>query len=267
LAVAEGLDLTLGSKLERDPYSGWSPLPDVRLTGLLSESDTVWAAASRAIRSPTPFDTDVQEKLNGSVFLIGNPAFKPETVNAYELGYRGNFGSSLSLSTSLFYNVYADLRSIEFAGRAGLPLTWGNMMLGHTYGAQAWASWTVTGWWRLAPAVQFLRKALEFGPGSTGILGVAQAGDDPHAQARLQSSMNLDSRTTFDASLRHVGTLPDPHQPAYVELQASLNRHLWRGLDLSLTGLNLLHECHLEYPTPDGECIRRSVLLESRWTF
>ncbi|HVT34412.1 MAG TPA: TonB-dependent receptor, partial [Nevskiaceae bacterium] len=48
--------LTLGLKAERDPYSGWALLPDVRAGWHVAERQLVWASASRAIRSPTPFD-------------------------------------------------------------------------------------------------------------------------------------------------------------------------------------------------------------------
>jgi iron complex outermembrane receptor protein len=79
--------------------------------------------------------------------------------------------------------------------------------------------------------------------------------------------MNLDSRTTFDATLRYVGALPTPHLDSYCQLQASFDRQVTRQLDLSVSGFNLLRARHLEYPAPAGEYIRRSVVAQARWRF
>ena len=54
------LKLTAGIKFEENSYSGWSTLPDLRLAWAPDEDTLVWASAARAIRSPTPFDTDVE---------------------------------------------------------------------------------------------------------------------------------------------------------------------------------------------------------------
>jgi methyl-accepting chemotaxis protein len=40
------------------PYSGWTPLPDVRASWQLTDRASVWAAASRAIRSPEEIGFD-----------------------------------------------------------------------------------------------------------------------------------------------------------------------------------------------------------------
>src|ERR1700733_498192 len=89
VALSSALSATAGIKLEDDPYSGWSALPDARLSWTLNDINQLWAAASRAIRSPTPFDVDVVELLwaGGTVGLTGNPQFQPEKVWAYEIGY------------------------------------------------------------------------------------------------------------------------------------------------------------------------------------
>ena len=52
---------SLGLKLEDDPYSGVTLLPDARLSWKLDQTGAVLGRGSRAIRSPTPFDDDVEE--------------------------------------------------------------------------------------------------------------------------------------------------------------------------------------------------------------
>ena len=182
------------------------------------------------------------------------------------MGYRATPASQVSLSASFFYNEYEDLRSVEpAAAQTFVPLHWANGMEGHTFGFEAWAQWQVTPWWRLSPGLRTLHKNLTFGPGASGLLGTAQAGDDPSSQALLTSSMDLPGRLTFDATLRRVGALPDPALPSYSELNARLGLHVRQNLEVAVSGSNLLHARHLEFPAPYGEEIPRSALLQLEW--
>ena len=150
---------------------------------------------------------------------------------------------------------------------AFIPLHWGNLMQGDTYGLESWADWQVTDKWRLSPGVRLLHKSLRFTSAASGLLGVAQAGDDPLASAQLKSSLDFGPAITFDATLRYVDSLPNPVVPCYFELNARLGWHASRTLELSLSGANLLHARHYEYAPPDGEEITRSVFAEARWNF
>ncbi|MGH8221205.1 MAG: TonB-dependent receptor plug domain-containing protein [Steroidobacteraceae bacterium] len=269
-SIVPALSLTAGIKFEDDPFSGWAFQPDARLSWMATAKTQIWAAVSRAIRAPTPFDEDVAETVGPTLFLTGNRDFKPERVTAYEIGYRGQPAAILSLSGSVFYNHYDDLRTINVGpgvGPApfGLPLYWGNDMEGDTYGVEVWADLQVTDWWRLSPGFRSLHEELRFKPGYVAVADISQAGDDPSAQGFLTSSMDLGPRITFDASLRYVNALPDPALPGYYEMSARLAWRARTNLELALSGENLLHARHLEYPSPDGEAIPRSGMLEVRW--
>jgi outer membrane receptor protein involved in Fe transport len=101
----------------------------------------LWAAVSHAVRSPTPFDEDVQERLGAIVALSGNCDFRTEKLTAYELGIKAQPLAELSFSATGFYHHYGDLRSVELIpGPAFLNLQWGNGLKGHSYGLEAWAS-------------------------------------------------------------------------------------------------------------------------------
>jgi iron complex outermembrane receptor protein len=266
LALLSSLSLVLGVKFEDDPFAGWSTLPDARLSWGLSDSAQLWAAGSRAVRSPTPFDVDVVEKLGSTVFLTGNPDFHTERLTAYELGYRAQPVPAVSFSVAAFYNHYDELRTVEFdSSTVALPLHWGNLMSGDTYGLDAWGSLQVTDWWRLSPGVSLLHKRLHFEPGASGLLGVAQAGDDPAAHGELSSSMDIGHDVSFDASVRYTGALPDPALPGYYNMTARVGWHVTRQLELTLSGTNLLHSRQLEYPAPDGEEVTRTVMAQAVW--
>jgi iron complex outermembrane receptor protein len=267
LQLAKSLNMVVGIKLEDDPYWGWTPLPDARVSWQMTENSDLWAAASRAIRSPTPFDDEVEEKAGSAVYLAGNTRFRPESVTAYEVGSRTQAAATLSVSVAAFYNVYDDLRTVEPAPVSVLPLYWGNLMRGDTYGVEAWANWQATDWWRLSPGFTALREQLRLKPGASGLLGIAQAADDPSSHATLTSSMDLGHRTSFDATLRYVGALPDPALAHYYEMDARVGWRPSHTLEVSLSGLNLLHARHSEFAAPSGEYIPRSVMAEARWRF
>ncbi len=257
--------LTFGVKLEKDPYSGWEFLPDARISWDVTGNSMLWAAGSRAIRSPTPFDVDVVERIGAVDFLTGLADFQPEEVVAYEVGYRGQPSERFSLSVSAFYNQYDELRTIEPSPPVFLPLRWGNLMEGNTYGIEAWANWQVASWWRLSPGVRTLKKDLEFKPGASGLLGLGQAGNDPEVQALLASSVDIGSTMTLDASLRYNGELPEPALDDYLELNARFGWRISRSLELSVTGENLLHSAHRESASAGAEYIVRSAYLQANW--
>ena len=267
ITLSEELKLTAGIKFEDNSYSDWSTLPDLRLSWAPNDKTLFWLAGSRAIRAPTPFDTDVQEFVGGQLFVLGDPDFKPEKVTAYELGYRGNPDATLSLSASMFYNEYDDLRTIEITP-GGLPAAalgqsdgrqrlWLRSLGRHSDHARggafrrAFARCTRT--WSSARA---RRRSW----------ACARRATIPSSQYYLKSSMDL-RRFTFDVMVRKVGALPDPALDDYTELNA---RFAWRAteqLELAVKGFNLLNETHLEYPDPAGQGIRRSVMAELRYNY
>jgi iron complex outermembrane receptor protein len=225
----------------------------------------LWAAASRAVRAPTPFDVGVIEKVGADVFLQGKPDFRSEKVIAYETGLRSIVTPAFSLSMSVFYNQYDDLRTVEIDPVNILPLHWDNQMAGHAYGITAWATWQVTDNWRLAPGFTLLQKRLHQKAGASGLLGTGQSGNDPHGHALLDSAFTIADNQTLDLALRFVGRLPDPALPAHVELGARYSWRVSNAWELSVRGSNLLHRHHLEYPAPAGAEIGRSALVEIRW--
>ena len=241
-------------------------MPDLRVSWTPNDTTLFWIAASKAIRAPTPFDTDVQEFAGGQLFVTGNPDFKPEKVNAYEIGYRGRPDAAVSFSASVFYDEYDDLRSIEITPVTLLPLRWGNLIEGSAYGIEAWANLQINSWWRLSPGYRSLHKDLRFSGGASGIVGVSQAGNDPTSRYLLKSSMDF-GRVTLDAVLRRVGALPSPATDDYTELAARLAWRASERLEIAVKGFNLLNETHREYADPQGREIRRSILAEVRYSY
>ncbi|HEX5279676.1 MAG TPA: TonB-dependent receptor [Micropepsaceae bacterium] len=265
VSVTGELNLIFGLKLENDPYYGLSPLPSVRVAWKPNPGLLIWAAVSHAIRAPTTFDEDVREFAGSTLFLEGNPNFQPERLNAFELGDRAQFGNA-SVSVSGFYNLYTDLRSIEITPVTFTPLFWGNGLEGHVYGVESWASYQPLPWWRLDAGLTVQHEHFGFAAGSSGLLGTAQVGDDPHTQARLRSSMDF-GPLSFDANFRYVGSLPNPAVPAYIELDSRIAWRISPMTEIAVSGMNLLHAHHQEWTIPPSDEIPRMVFIELRQNF
>jgi iron complex outermembrane receptor protein len=267
ISLTNRLNVTGGIKFEDDPYAGWQAMPDARAALTLSPSALLWASASRAVRSPTPFDEDVLEYVP-PLQLSGDRNFLPESVWDEDLGIRVRPMQELSVSATAFHDDYRDLRSILLSPPAVapilVPLTWGNTERATINGLELWATWRVSTWWQLSPAWREVHENFSFVPGLPEIVGPLQAGDDPGTQASLSSSMQWARGWGFAAMWRYVGALPSPVLPAYDELDA---RVIWRAssrLELALKGSNLLHARHLETPLASGgEYIDRAIMAQA----
>lgn len=267
IAVTGKTQVTVGLKLEDDPYSGVAVLPNLRASYSATSQVMLWAAASRAVRAPTPFDDDVVEKVGSQVFLTGDSQFDPVSLTAYETGVRAQIGTRATVSASAYYNVYDDIRSIEVTPATFIPLHWGNGIQGDTYGLEAWADYRATDWWRLGAGLNLMAEKFRFKPGASGLLGTSQVGDDPGQVAKLRSSFALPHGVTIDLDGRYYSALPDPVVPAYAELNARIGWAVTDHLQLAVTGQNLIHPVHQEFPAPGAAAVPRSVFISLSWGF
>jgi iron complex outermembrane receptor protein len=278
-AATDTLTLIGGIKFETNSYTDMAVMPSVRLSWKATDTDMLWAAVSRAARTPARFDRDVFQKSGALTTVAGGPNFQDEILTAYELGYRTESFARTSLSVSAYYNVYDDLRTIElsptgivpinFAGRSGfLPAIFKNGMEGNVYGVEIWGVHSLTDWWRLTAGFNALHEDLRFKPGNLDIMGLAAAGNDPKHQVSLRSSMNLDHNVEWDLGLRGVSELPNPKVPGYFELETRLGWNISESFEVSVAGFNLLNTQHPEFgAAPKRGELRRSFTVNSRWKF
>jgi len=265
LPLTDAVTLIMGLKIEDNSYTGTEYMPDARISWRVSATDFLWGAISRAARTPSRFDRD----LVNPGLLAGGPDFTSEGVVAYEIGYRAQPTAASTISISAFYNVYDNLRSVEFSTPLGFPLVVRNDMKGETFGVELWGNYELTDWWRLSAGVSTLHKDLRFLPGTRDPFGVAFAGNDPAYQAQLRSSMTLLDRVELDVWLRAVDDLPSPRVPGYIEGDMRVGWRVTPALELAIVGTNLLHARHTEFVNPSipAQEIPRSVSATARWLF
>lgn len=268
------LRLTTGLRLERNHYSGWEYMPSLRLAWPGPER-LVWLGASRAVRIPSRFDADYYAPATPPYSLVaGGPDFKAEVVNAYELGWRAQPASSLSLTVTAYYHDYHDLRSLEPSGPAILPITIGNGVAGRSHGIEAFADWDVTPWWRLRAGGFVMHQETWLTAGSGDLERGLGELSFPGYQAQLRNTLRIGKKVTFWTALRHVASVPVYENgqygrvPAYTELDATLTWAARPSLDFSLGGRNLLDAAHPEIGAfAEQRQVRRSVEAGVRFKY
>src|SRR5213593_5305657 len=91
--VPNRLHVALGTKIEHNDYTGFEIQPSGRVSWTVSPSGTLWAAVSRALRTPSRIDRELFAPGQPPYFLAGGPDFHSEKLLAYELGYRQQQGA------------------------------------------------------------------------------------------------------------------------------------------------------------------------------
>lgn len=272
IALSENvLHLVVGGKFEHNDYTGPEWQPTIRLAWTPAPQHTLWAALSRAVRTPSRLDREFTiSLLPGLPLLTGSADFVSEEVIAAELGWRMQAADRLSLSLATFYNDYDKIRSAEpGTGPLGLPITLGNGVRGDTYGLELAAVVHMADWWRLRGGYTHLEKHLEVAPGSTDLNGATAESDDPENQFLVQSSMDLPAGFQLDATVRYVDQLPQPQVPSYVAVDVRLAWRSRSNIEIALIGQNLLDRRHLEFlpASPSPRRIERGMFGRVAWQF
>jgi iron complex outermembrane receptor protein len=294
--VDNRLQITLGSKFERNEFTGFEVEPNARLLWNLTPNQSVWTAVSRAVR--TPALTEEGLRLNSKVIPPGpstsNPypfpgviavfgcssvtsicshQFNSEDLLAYELGYRVQATSNLSLDIATFYNNYSNLRTAEpgapFVEGSPAPTDFvipfgaGNKMSGGTYGVELFADWKVVPKWRLAGSYSYLQMNIHKNLDSQDPTPDNPNGSSPRHQWYLRSSVDLPKHFDQDTTLRFVDHLPGLNVPSYYSLDAHLGWRPVTRLELSIGGQNLLNNWHFEFMpdfvTTSPTVVKRSI--------
>ena len=263
IALTDELDLIAGLKLERSSFSGVELLPNLRLAWHPNERILLWSAVSRAVRTPSRID----RQLVFLPLLAEASDFESEKLIAIEAGYRGQPGPSTTLSISLFYNLYDDIRTTEFTGNP-LPVRLRNSLEGQTYGLEAWLSQQLTGRWRASLGVATLNKNFRLRNGAVDLANRASLGADPDYRIVARTDVDLTDRFALSLGLRATDDLGASGLGGYVEADARLGWRLSQAVELYAAGSNLLHDTHVESNDPArAQSVRRSLYVGTRLRF
>jgi iron complex outermembrane receptor protein len=266
IALGDQLKFIGGIRVGENSYTGTEVMPSLRLAWKPGPSQLTWAALSRAVRTPSRLDRELFSPEQPPFLIAGGPDFRSEVANVLEVGFRSQPTPKFSYSVVAFHHDYDYLRSFELRPTGDFVI--GNKMEGTSSGLEAWGILQVMSNWRLSAGGTLLDMNLRLKADSTDPTGVRTAGNDPEQQWILRSSLDLPGQMQLDASVRHVGELPDPHVPAYTAVDVRLG---WRPndrLELWLTGQNIFDARHIEFGNElTASQIERAFQAGVRWSF
>ncbi|HVS54616.1 MAG TPA: TonB-dependent receptor [Opitutaceae bacterium] len=267
--IPDKLTLTAGAKVEHNDTTGFEFQPSIRAAFNPTERQTVWAAVSRAVRTPSVVeDNPGMTAAAGAPFpgpggrlflpeLVGNPAIKSEVLWAYETGYRVQVTKRVNVDVAIFYNVYDQVIGLNGAIPPtlvpGVPLgaalvPWTNSHSGHTSGGEASLTISPVDNWRVTLGYSLIRTAI---PGNRFLTAA------PDQQVILRSSYDFSRQVSLDTQLRYVDSLIGdptlgplfPDTPAYTAVDVRFAYRPTARCELSFVVQNLFARQHPE-PTP-----------------
>lgn len=279
--------LSLGSKFERNDYTGLEIQPNVRFTIFPVHNHTLWGSVSRAVRIPAranhfmrllyeiippapPFNVPI------AIGFVGNTETKSEQLLAYELGYRMQATSSVFLDATVYYNVYSDLMEIESGAMEAettptpylfFPMTFKNLMDGEVWGFEISPTWNVSERMKLTGSYSLLRMQLH--SSSKDAAGESSEGDYPQQQFQVRASIDLPMDVSINFAGFYVDRIPRYDIPNYFRLDGKI---IWKPvpvLQFEAAILNSLQTRHAEYAsfTSARTEVPRSFYAKAIWSF
>lgn len=270
IALSPTLQLTLGTRVERNDYTQLEVQPNARLLWMPNATHSLWGAVSRAVRTPNRGETQVRIRnavippgtpanpstLPVELLIVGDENLDSEKLIAMETGYRFTPDDAFSLDLTLFHYLYDELTGYLPApptvdATAPLPSirsvnTITNAMTARSWGAEVTANWQPIHHLRLQSAYTLFQSHFKARSGYETALSDDTDHSSPTHQISLRSGVDLPRQITVDLWLRYVDDIQEGLVAAYTELDTRIAWKPMKGLELSLTGQNLLHERHPE---------------------
>ncbi len=262
------LFLTLGSKFERNDYTKFEYQPSARLQWLADSNQTVWASVSRAVRTPNIANDGAQvlvTPISGgpTVFLAqtNNSSLNSEDLIAYELGYRVQPASNVSVDATVYYNDYDNLLLGALGPVTGpfvspvlgayfvqttIPVNTGSA---HAWGAELSTKWNPTE--KVELAASYTLQKLKFEQVDT--YSYSFTGKSPEHQLNVRSTVFLPHNLEWNTSAYYVSSLSARdlatglNTNAYTRLDTRLAWQATDAIEVSLVGQNLLDPAHKEF--------------------
>jgi len=267
-------EVTLGTKMEHNDYTGFEWQPSARALWSISNNHSLWASISRSVRTPSRLERDadinvglmapLQHGLMTYVRLLGNDNLGSETVYSYEAGYRGKMSDRIFMDVSLYYNKYNDLIAgvpsgnvfPEISGgwtRLVLPIRAEEARDAETYGAEISCSWNPVDWWRLTGGYTWFHfNVLDIGTSLEARQGFDED-ENAHHLFSLVSYMDLPHNFEVNTSLYVVSALDGLDIRGHARLDLNLSYHPTEKLTLGAGVKNLFDDSHQEFDnTMDG---------------
>ncbi len=303
--VDDALSVELGLKIENNELSpdDIEVMPTARLLWKPVEKHSVWAAVTRAVRTPSIADLTAAVSDIGIVIppgdpfnpfpvpmrqgTVGNPAFESETNLSVELGIRGQLNETLSYDLALFDMSYDGIRSfvpadvncspsgISIAVDPTCLFTSDSVIARAVFtndndstirGGELSLDWMPVKQWRVRSTVSYARERLEPAP-STFDAGSTY----PEWQFSLRSEWSPTDSIGVAAFVRYVDEIEFPAIDEYWQANVNLRWSIRDHWVVSMGVRNLLDDATEEYRSELGDVfpteIERSAFLNLRFSY
>ncbi len=268
IQLSESFRLTLGSKFSHNDYSGFEYQPSARLLWEVNSHHSVWNSVSRAVRTPSRVDSNIQAvgayTEPFTILVNGNTEQKAEDLLAIEAGYRGVFSELFTIDTAVFYHKYDDLRSTEpqapDISNFTIPMNFDNKIKAESYGVELATKWQVLDYWQLSASYSFLTVEARLMQGSVDGTNIENYEHSaPKHQGAFQSIWQLPFDLALNTSVYYTGPIKSGAVNDFARLDLRLAWKPTEQFELSIIGQNLLDSQHKEFTTIIGDSFNTEV--------
>ena len=284
------LAVTLGSQVQYDSDSGAGVQPTARVMWKALPRQRLWAATSRALRTPSLYERGIRvdyppvpsaSGLPLVVTVAGQPGgARPRTLVDAEAGYRLEIGTAASIDVTGFVGRYDHLRTqepaapvVQFVPSPQILVTsqFGNQLEATTRGLEVAGHWTPVPAWRLDGSYTAFHVTPQLAAASQDPAAATDDGSAPRTQWQVRSAFSPVARATLDVALFHVGPLEQLQVDAYTRADVSAEWRFTSRLSAMAIGQNLFDAAHAEFAGAGSLLLAtqvpRSASLRLRWTF
>ncbi len=258
-AIPDVLNLIAGTKFEYNDFSHFEYQPSVKLLWKRDEAQTFWVSASRATRTPSRSEQDVNLTLSavGPVQIIPEPSSQSEILYSVDIGHRWDLSDSVSTDVTLFTKRLRE-GLVPTPQANPLQLATENNVSEDYYGGEFVLDWQPAQWWQLQTWWAYVEPRYSEGSISRN-------------RANIRSYMNLPRGFEVDTTLRYADARTAQNIPSYIEMDVRLGWHATPEVDVSLAFEHLLDKRTVEAPADPFVAdfqseIQRAVSLKVTWT-
>jgi iron complex outermembrane receptor protein len=276
--IVEKLRGTVGVKMEHNSFTGFEYQPTTRLTYQLDDRQILWAAYSRAVRTPSIANRDVFLNRvfpdSGEVVSAsGDKGFSSERINSYEAGWRSLVSDKLTLDVTGFVMNGGRISDVFVADSPAAPtqLQFNNGITANTEGIEIAVDWQASETWRLKGTYSWIH--IDVTTGTETPEGLApQNAFTINSYKNLSDDIEFNNNLFFQDKLVEAGGLGVDRVDSFVRFDSGLVWHVNDDLEVGLWGQNLLDSGHREFfprgvINGGGSEVPRSVFLEMKYKF
>jgi len=274
------LKITIGSKFEKNEFTGWEFQPVGTIIWNQSLQNCFWASFARAVRTPSMYDLTINEikkevqpedsdngiNQNKTIELTYHvyQNIDSEYLYSYESGFRMQALDNLYFDIAGFYNVYKNLEDIDIkeysnnynSYRKNYYMNISNKDNAIIYGFEIVVNFDIYEWWHLRGSYSLLIMDLANNSENIHLNEIDNARkflelpynfESPKNQFNIRSFFELPYNIEFDTFIRYVENIPKSDVDSYVEADCRLSYKPNKNLELIFVGKNLFDKGHSEY--------------------